>query len=396
MTSFPIFGKRTTLILFVAVFICSTSFIFFSQPEIFFPRKASIVVLEGITEIKRSSGHIQQVASDTLLRDQDSVITKDNSKALVYFSNNSSILISPNSEVKLEKLPANNDKAVEIRQVVGETWSKVVKGQGTQYQVKSETTIAAVRGTIFKMKVDVQQNTSIEVKESKVEVFLTQKISDSTIKTLVHEGNKISLPKDKVAEYKQRDIETAVVPTDLGNEPLEECLSRKVDEATQELSNPEQNYINFKDIKTISEKCEEESANVIQNKKQEVEIDKNNLGNNGSFEDEAKSPQPENIDLTSGSENVSSEDKSSPSNRGHSETIPDVITAPIPSDPANTSSSGYFGDSPVAQDLDPDPDNISQDQKIPTSRPTPAPKDTTDQNNNQNNQGSPSPEPSGQ
>jgi hypothetical protein len=174
-------------------------------------KNATLKTIEGVSEVKASGANeFVKVPQDYPVSQGDSIKTDTTSVAIVFFPNNSSLFLDSETEVVLDQLPTTQQNLVRIKQKQGETWSKVIPNTGTQYEVKSETAIAAVRGTIFKMRVDKEQNSKVEVIESLVEVGLVVSSEQPKTTKIVEAGKKIIIEKSKVEELAKQGLEKVV------------------------------------------------------------------------------------------------------------------------------------------------------------------------------------------
>jgi hypothetical protein len=162
-----------------------------------------VASIAGQPEIKNPvDNDFKKISQQTEVVKGTSIKTDKDSKALVVFSNNSSIVLENSSEVSIQQVPTLEANEVNILQKVGKTWSKIIKNTNTKYEIESQTTLAAVRGTIFEFNVDENQNSKVAVTEGRVEVTPKQDTPDSekaSIALLPTES--IEVQKDKLSQY---------------------------------------------------------------------------------------------------------------------------------------------------------------------------------------------------
>lgn len=115
----------------------------------------------------------------------DVITTDSKSTALITFNDGSKVALKPNSQFVIN---APDTFSLSL----GEMWAKLQKGLSRNYQVRSPTACACVRGTEFTMKVDANSNaTTVVVLEGEVEAQdLTSKSS-----VLVTANQTIEIPK---------------------------------------------------------------------------------------------------------------------------------------------------------------------------------------------------------
>lgn len=91
-------------------------------------------------------------------------------KASVVFFDSSVLRLDENTEITIKKIISEGTRSVELKQIAGQTWSRVLKISGVQdYKIETPTTVATVRGTGFAVKIS-EGDTKIMVDEGKVHV----------------------------------------------------------------------------------------------------------------------------------------------------------------------------------------------------------------------------------
>ena len=134
-------------------------------------------------------------------------------KASIILPNNSVIYIDENTELKVEF----NYETFDIRQFIGNTWHRIRNLGGTSYQVTTPNAIAAVRGTIFGVKVKKVDN-----------VMVTQVVvTESTVAVSKLKPGKLNEESGSV--YELMDVSAGMYTTVEENKPL------KVEEITEEI-----------------------------------------------------------------------------------------------------------------------------------------------------------------
>lgn len=107
------------------------------------------------------------------------VKTDKDSEAHVVFKNNSVMTVAKESEVQVN----GEENKMQINQIIGRTWHRIIKLKASEtYEVKTETAIAAVRGTTF----------DVEVKKTGVNLASEISLLEGEIdcKQLTKEGDK--------------------------------------------------------------------------------------------------------------------------------------------------------------------------------------------------------------
>jgi hypothetical protein len=115
------------------------------------PLKASITYVDGIVELQREKINDWVIANkgDTL-NQGDSIRTSVNSKAIIKFENESILRLDQSSEIYLSSTITSN---IQINQVSGESYSKIVKSKTDKYHVNTQEVDVTAFGTTFIYKV---------------------------------------------------------------------------------------------------------------------------------------------------------------------------------------------------------------------------------------------------
>ncbi len=135
---------------------------------------ATVVNFRGSVHLIRD-GQEQKLNAHQTIKQGDSLRTGKNSSARIQFSDGSTILVLPNSEIKLEKLEAQPDQALSktvVKLIDGRVENQVKKQSGgSRYEITTPAAVAAVRGTNFRVAADNSGETMrSEVLEGKVGV----------------------------------------------------------------------------------------------------------------------------------------------------------------------------------------------------------------------------------
>jgi len=139
---------------------------------------------------------------NSTIQESDTITTKNNSYAVISLSDFATVSLKPNTRIYLSLL-ANGRS--EIFQEGGKTFSKVKTG--TNYQIKTPTVVAGVRGTSFEVSTTAYA-TNIMLLEGKVEA--TSKVDT----TVIESGQKImSTRGDKFKKAEMTEKELSAVKT---------------------------------------------------------------------------------------------------------------------------------------------------------------------------------------
>ena len=147
--------KRTNLgrnvILFLAVFVLYTSLIFAQEADPF----ALILSVKGEVILNHNQKLIS-AESGTLIFSGDILTTKDNSLAVIRFSDNGAITKLFSNGTLTVNLEKKDDGLVKkLKFGVGDLWSNV-KDEFGSYSVETPTSVAAIKGTKFLTSVEAE------------------------------------------------------------------------------------------------------------------------------------------------------------------------------------------------------------------------------------------------
>lgn len=125
--------------------------------------QATLTILSGTVEVRGSdSGSFVDGNDGGLIGAGATVRTGDDGNAIITLFDGSTVTIQPSSELTLEKLEAtgSGDVIISLLQNIGRSWHVIghrMTGD-SQYQVRTPTATASVRGTAFEWNVDAQGN----------------------------------------------------------------------------------------------------------------------------------------------------------------------------------------------------------------------------------------------
>jgi hypothetical protein len=106
------------------------------------------------------------------LANNDVVITSPNTRAAIRFTDDGSLLrLNPNSQLKIVTEGDRNAVTKTLQLEFGELWTKVTKKDAAQFRVQTPAGVAAVKGTEFIVRVDVNGITTVITLEGIVEFF---------------------------------------------------------------------------------------------------------------------------------------------------------------------------------------------------------------------------------
>ncbi len=153
---------------FMLVIVFSLLFVVFLHAQDTKPH-AEIMNLQG--EVILNHDHqLSPAVKGSLLYDGDMILTKENSFAVIKFSDNGAISkVFSNSTLTINMSQREQSFMKTLTLDVGRIWSEVTKGKG-DYYIQTPTSVAAIKGTGFMTEVDAQTGfTTIQVYKGTVE-----------------------------------------------------------------------------------------------------------------------------------------------------------------------------------------------------------------------------------
>lgn len=164
---------------------------------------------EGEVLYKKSGiGEWQEIKVGTELFTDDIIKTGNDSFASIIFYDNSSSRLDANTELILEDLENSNKQIINLRLLAGRVWSRVTKllDADSQFEVRTSSTIATVRGTVFNVELNTAGEVSVLVDENIVEVKSVKTNIEKNpenkkqIYKIVKELNKINVQEGKMVK----------------------------------------------------------------------------------------------------------------------------------------------------------------------------------------------------
>ncbi|HSG17131.1 MAG TPA: FecR domain-containing protein [Anaerolineae bacterium] len=191
---------------------------------------ADVVAYQGTVEVQSSGGdEWQSVESAEEVAAGDDVRTGDESSIVLSFPDESKLLMSPYTEVKIVRMShdeESGDQVIVLKQQIGRTQNFVqpMPTVESRYEIQTPAATVTVWGTSFTVEVEVDGTTSVAVTEGRVQV-LAQGVAvvlDAGEGTTVESGSAPSLVEpvptnDPVPSEAAPEVSTATArpaPTD--------------------------------------------------------------------------------------------------------------------------------------------------------------------------------------
>ena len=165
-----------------------TIILFFTAAFIFSDEIATITYLEGWVDIKTGSGDISEAFIGDEVTAGNSVITDDDSYAELEESSGSTYNISPNTVFTVREMEIDGTKQNVLACTLGEIAFKFKRAGSLEPLIATNSTVAGVRGTNFRVYAGADGSSLIAVRDGLVEVE--------------SEGKTVSLSKDEAVEVR--------------------------------------------------------------------------------------------------------------------------------------------------------------------------------------------------
>ncbi len=190
---------------------------------------ALLVVLKPNLSVDRDGKEITDLGEQFNLEQGDKVKTNENGQGYIIFPDNSSVSIDINSEVQIDEVKeTDNSFVVHLSQLAGRTWSRVENlfHKGSDYQVQTPNTIAAVRGTQFGCDVIPGDSTCYSIEH---DINLTLKNIDSFDNTFALPEGKFYDNDDEQKPASEEEILNKIGDLVIDDEwkTLNECINEK-------------------------------------------------------------------------------------------------------------------------------------------------------------------------
>ena len=119
-----------------------------------------------------ASGPERRAQLGDRLRNRDQVLTSENTRAALRFTDDGSILrINPGSQVRLTSGDERGALVRTLELEFGEVWARVNRRDGAEFRIQTPAGVAAVKGTEFLVRVDADSGTTVITLDGVVEFF---------------------------------------------------------------------------------------------------------------------------------------------------------------------------------------------------------------------------------
>lgn len=118
------------------------------------PEEGLLLAVQSSVQLKRTGQtSYQAVDRSTSISQGDAVRTDSKGRARIKWPNGTITVVEEDSEIVITTLEDGGNKS-SIQLILGDVWAKVnrVLGTGEYYEIESDDAVAAVRGTVFRMR----------------------------------------------------------------------------------------------------------------------------------------------------------------------------------------------------------------------------------------------------
>ena len=137
---------------------------------------ATVSYLKGAAEIlEQGKGPWTPLKLKDVLEEGDQVRTKEGAQMELVLTDNSRLRFAGNSEFKVVRMETggpSTPRDVNVHVTLGKTWASVTKTIGAKgsFAVTSDTAVAGVRGTVYRMDVETDRSALVRVYDGTVHV----------------------------------------------------------------------------------------------------------------------------------------------------------------------------------------------------------------------------------
>jgi hypothetical protein len=180
-------NMKLKIFLSILIFLFSLKGIIYCEPS----RSGIINLVYGICEVKRGEKW-EKAISKFVIYQGDLIRTGEKSKAEIIFDDGSIVRIAEKTELKINTLSLNIEKKeykTNITAKIGNLWARVKKitGYKNNFETATPTSIAGVRSTVYRMRIDEDTTTILRVYKGKVEIKTWIEAYENMIKTRAEE-----------------------------------------------------------------------------------------------------------------------------------------------------------------------------------------------------------------
>jgi FecR protein len=180
--------KRLGCLLIVVLLIAGGAYLYLRPGSGDADRAATVAVLNTAVDAQKGSSDFAPALDGDVLSNGDFVRSSKDGRAVLTFFDGSTLSVDPASLVKVLTLDrlANGGIALLVEQTLGRSWAAVskLKTPDSKFEIKTPTSIAAVRGTSFETNVTQSADGTFSV---------TYKVDDGEILVTANAGGSVAV-----------------------------------------------------------------------------------------------------------------------------------------------------------------------------------------------------------
>jgi len=188
-----------------------------------------IVISDSVSVVHANATTSQNIQGSTTVTQGDTITTSMTGRARLRWTDDTITTLEPNTTITIEQLTGDGTQS-RLTLIVGDMWAKVgrILGVGQYYEVQTQETVAAVRGTIFRVSYH-NRRTRVQGIENTVRVFVRDEKgnTDESTGIDVRESSIAELDASTTATVKDRRLESRRLTATELRDPILEQIKRE-------------------------------------------------------------------------------------------------------------------------------------------------------------------------
>ena len=188
-----------------------------------------IVISDSVSVVHANATTSQNIQGSTTVTQGDTITTSMTGRARLRWTDDTITTLEPNTTITIEQLTGDGTQS-RLTLIVGDMWAKVgrILGVGQYYEVQTQETVAAVRGTIFRVSYH-NRRTRVQGIENTVRVFVRDEKGNTDESTGIDVGESsiAELDASTTATVKDRRLESRRLTATELRDPILEQIKRE-------------------------------------------------------------------------------------------------------------------------------------------------------------------------
>lgn len=234
---------------------------------------ANINILEGAPRVEKFGRISRTINESEEVSKGDVIVTDGISRALIVFSNNSSIVIDTNSRIEIKNITTGEQPAIEIYQIKGSIFVRGETGVEENLKVIVSTDISTLEFVEARVKASISDD-SYKIESRKGVLDLTTKQGTDTIGEYeLEEAASLEITIAEIDKYTSEFIDENVTYTagddDTYWQKLIDCIDYKISDILSQGNFEKKNYLKNKlnEITTCPKDIKDENFDKLNNEK---------------------------------------------------------------------------------------------------------------------------------